>query len=291
MIGAIFVAASLVQAAPMSQPGFDLDACLGHAITPAAVIECQAKSGGGGSDGGPVPVGDSAGKSTLARSEYIWLPACPNALPDTPDVYSISCAASESCDAAGEVRQTLWARRVMDARGRAVDEPWAVTFTQCRSAAGLGPVPEQRTLTTGLILQAIRRLGVPASKVEGPAYTLVNLETTFYTRPQPVERSLTIIGYGVDVEITPTSYRWEWGDGSSETSATPGRPYPSTDITHIYLHDTPRGSTAVSVDVTYSARFRVDGGSWQTIPDALTIPGAPSDVPVKQATGVLVAGD
>ncbi len=48
---------------------------------------------------------------------------------------------------------------------------------------------------------------------------------------------------------------------------------------------------SLSVGVTYTARYRVDGGSWQTIPEVLTIPGTPRALPVKQASAVLVADD
>jgi hypothetical protein len=151
-------------------------------------------------------------------------------------------------------------------------------------------VAQQRALTIQDVISAIRRIGVPAATVEGPRYTLVNLETTFFTRPQSIARSLTIIGYMVDVQIDPSSYRWSWGDGTTTTSRTAGQPYPSKDVTHTYLRATDEGSAlALSVDVTYTARYRVDGGPWQTIPDAMTIAGPPTELPVKQAAAVLVA--
>ncbi len=149
-----------------------------------------------------------------------------------------------------------------------------------------------RVLTTGDIISAVRRVGVPAASVEAPRYTLVNLKTTFFTKPPSINRNLTIIGYNVDVEIRPASYEWDWGDGSSTTTSTPGKPYPSTDVTHTYVHATDKDEALeLSVDITYEARYRVDGGPWQTIPDVLTIPGASTSMPVKQASAVLVADD
>ena len=155
-----------------------------------------------------------------------------------------------------------------------------------------GPANQRRALTTGDIISAVRRVGVPAAAVEAPRYTLVNLKTTLFTKPPSINRSLTIIGYNVDVEIRPASYQWQWGDGSSTTTSTPGKPYPSTEVTHTYVHATDKGETLeLSVDVTYEARYRVDAGPWQTIPDVLTIPGASTSMPVKQASAVLVADD
>ena len=48
------------------------------------------------------------------------------------------------------------------------------------------------------------------------------------TRPQTVDTSLQIIGYAVDVRIHPISYTWHWGDGSTLTTTTPGRPPTAT---------------------------------------------------------------
>ncbi len=42
-----------------------------------------------------------------------------------------------------------------------------------------------------------------------------------------------------------------------------------------------------SVDVTYTARFRVNGGAWQDIPDTVTIAGPSTDLRVSEATAVL----
>jgi hypothetical protein len=48
------------------------------------------------------------------------------------------------------------------------------------------------------------------------------------------------------------------------------------------------GDVAPSVDTTYSGRYRVGNGRWQTIPDTLTVPGAPVGLQVVSATPHLV---
>jgi len=190
------------------------------------------------------------------------------------------------------VRQTLWGQRLTNAAGNNVADGWTTFGTECRSPVDLGPVAQQRQLTWTDVLSAVRRVGIPPEQVEAPNYTLVNLETTFYTTPAPIDRSLTIIGYAVDVHIEPTSYTWQWGDGSSDTTTTPGEPYPNTDVTHTYVHATRDGpSNAVSVDVTHSIRYRVDGGEWLEVPETIAIAGEATGLPIKQAAAVLVAQD
>lgn len=144
-------------------------------------------------------------------------------------------------------------------------------------------------LTADDVLSAIRRLGLPTAQVEGPAYALVNLDTTFFTSPETIDRRLTIIGYQVDVHVEPVEFTWTWGDGTSTVTSTPGRPYPATDITHTYTRATaPHERLRLDVQVAYHARYRVDGQSWIDIPDPISVNGPSHPLPIKQASSVLV---
>jgi hypothetical protein len=149
-------------------------------------------------------------------------------------------------------------------------------------------------LTPGMVQRAFQRLSWPASTlvVQPPrGRTLVNFDTNFYTtNTHPTTRTVTLIGQQVTIEATPTQYTWHFGGGDSgddgDVSTTdPGAPYPDLRVTHRY---TRVGSVAPSVDTTYSGRFRVGNGAWQTIPDTLTVPGAPVDLAVVSATPHLV---
>jgi hypothetical protein len=159
--------------------------------------------------------------------------------------------------------------------------------TECFGRPPTAAQTPRPQVTPALVLQAIRRIGLPAlqAHTQPQDKTLVNFETIFYTEPQAFTRTITLLGQQVDVEATPTTYTWHHGDGTSATTTDPGAPYPAKDITYEYTdaHTT----VQPSVDVTYTARFRVNGGGWQDIPETVTIPGPSTDLRVSEATAVL----
>lgn len=151
--------------------------------------------------------------------------------------------------------------------------------------AAAAPVPQ---VTPGLVLQALRRVGLPGAELEiqpPNGRTLVNLDTNFFTRQGPFARSVTLLGRRVDLRISPESYTWRFGDGVVRSTASPGAAYPHLEVTHRYLR---KGRVSPSVDITYGATYRVDGGAWQPVPGAVTVPGAPERLRVVTARPVLV---
>lgn len=140
-----------------------------------------------------------------------------------------------------------------------------------------------------LVIREFKRLSWPASDlvVQPPGgKTLVNLETNFYTLDnQAIPQTVTVASQVVEIRATPTAYTFNFGDGASTTSATPGRPHPHLDITHVYEQV---GKVAVSLDTTYSGEYRIGGGDWVAIPDTLTVAGTPQDLQVVEAIPHLV---
>jgi hypothetical protein len=156
------------------------------------------------------------------------------------------------------------------------------------AAPAAAPAPPQ--VTPGVVLTAIRRIGLPAlhAHTQPKGKTLVHLPTIFYTNPRSVTRTLTLLGQPVQIQATASSFTWHYGDGTSASTTSPGARYPAMDVTHEYLDA--HVTVQTSVDVTYTARFRVGNGGWQTIPGAVTIPGPPSPLRISEATALL-SGD
>lgn len=138
------------------------------------------------------------------------------------------------------------------------------------------------------IERAVREIGLPALtiQIQPGDQTLVNVPTIFHTQPAEFARTVTLLGQAVDVEATPSSYRWHHGDGTSSTTTGPGRPYPSTDVTHTYRQS--GEGLRPSVDVTYRVRYRVNGGAWQDLSTPITATGPAATLRVTEAPPVLV---
>lgn len=225
-----------------------------------------------------VPRQESTAHASDGKSPYIdyrWASICT----DNPRVNpgDVDCAAARACL---EPRQRVW-----QLWAQLPDSTWRPLRTTCSGGEPAAYVPP--TVTPGHVLEALRRVGLPhlEAQVQPAERTLVNLETIFFTEPQTISLDLTILQQAVDVVATPTTYRWVFGDGQVATTTTPGAPYPSTEVTHRYLDADV--TVQPHVEVSYTARFRVGAGAWQSIPEAVTTVGPPTSLEVTEATPLL----
>jgi hypothetical protein len=120
--------------------------------------------------------------------------------------------------------------------------------------------------------ELLDHIPVPAITVGiNPEVGLVALPSWFWVGGYdglPITASDTLGGTTVEVEITPTGYRWTFGDGATLESDSLGQRYPAeSDIRHTYEQSSLSvgGAFPVSVEITFSARYRVDGGSWEPL--------------------------
>ncbi|MGN6607674.1 MAG: hypothetical protein ACTHMS_11790 [Jatrophihabitans sp.] len=156
------------------------------------------------------------------------------------------------------------------------------------------PVP-----TTEALREAVVRL-LPAVDIGTTHGTdLVNAETIFWAGTA-VDRDLgtvTVVGRSVRLRIHLTAAHWDFGDGSSDTTTTPGTPYPNagtcdTAECPAYYGHTYRatGTMRVTLTATWSADFSLDNGAtWTPLATApMPGPARTTDVQLKQARGVLV---
>ena len=153
------------------------------------------------------------------------------------------------------------------------------------------PEAAEDLLTPDVVASAFRRIPLPGQTVRiQPANgrTLVNFETNFFTDAAPFDRTVTLLGQQVDLRITPAEFTWRFGDGTAESGTDAGAPYPDLRVTHDYARE---GRVAPSMDTTYSAIYRVNGGAWRDVPGTVTIAGPTVPLQVLTARPTLVGSD
>lgn len=165
------------------------------------------------------------------------------------------------------------------------------------AAAAAAPGPAQPQLTLAMIQQAFAQVPVPSSQivVQPPdGETLVNFPTIYSTEAPSFVESLTLLGQQVDLYISPASYTWVHGDGTTQTTDDPGQAWQrgldmSAYLSHEY--DQTANGLDLRVDVTWTADFRVNGGAWQPVNGTVSVTGPSEQLDVLEADPLLVGRD
>jgi len=201
-------------------------------------------------------------------------PTCADA-PDDPTCRAVRLCEPDSKSATGYAWQ-------------AYGHLMAGSLSECTPAEAQGP-----QVTPGRVLSAFRRIPLPAGKlsIQPPGgKTLVNFDTIFSTTAEDLTRTIRLLGHRVDLRISPTAYVWKHGDDTSQTTDGPGRPYEQgVDMEEYVTHQYTDADVTVrpSVDVTYGATYRVDGGPWQDVVGTVTITGPTAQLRIVEAKPVL----
>ena len=87
----------------------------------------------------------------------------------------------------------------------------------------------------------------------------VNMPTIVHADPAVQAFATTLAGFPIEVEATPTTYTWDFGDGSAPIQTTsPGHPYPDHDVAYPYPRE---GTFTITLTTTYSGRYRLAGST------------------------------
>jgi hypothetical protein len=141
---------------------------------------------------------------------------------------------------------------------------WDVRFLR------LGPngnpaMPRATVDPVQLALSARDRLPVPAGRLRvNPTRALVGLPTWYWYQGydgRPLTKTISALGVTVQVDARPTAFRWDFGDGTTMTSADLGRPFPQpSTITHTY--QAARSGVTVTCTFDFAVRWRTPGDPW-----------------------------
>jgi len=128
-------------------------------------------------------------------------------------------------------------------------------------------------------LPALRAITQPAGK------TLINFDTIFYVDAQPLHRTLNLLGQRVELEITPSTFRWVHGDGTTAVTQTAGAAYPAKDV--VYRYQQAHVTVRHHVEIVWTARWSLNGGAYQDVPGTVTTVGPETPLRVAEATPAL----
>ncbi len=212
-------------------------------------------------------------KPSNGFTAYEWRPACGD--PTTPNILDETCVPLFPCDD-DELPSWLFGLR---------DGEWIPLQTACRGGTN------SPTITPAAVATAFRRIPLPELKsITQPATkTLVNFDTIFYVEAETLYRSIRLLGQDVDLTITPSRFRWTFGDGTDQVTTTPGHAYPAKSVTHRYQ----RAHVTVEhqVEVTWTATWRVNNAPWQDVPGSVTITGLSTPLRIAEAVPLLSGRD
>ncbi|WP_232023046.1 zinc transporter [Actinomyces viscosus] len=140
--------------------------------------------------------------------------------------------------------------------------------SQPQEPADGGGGPRTITVTTRQAATLIAQGSGITRQPPGPR-VIISKAFIVYTDPSPRYQTTTILGTAVEVEFTPTSYTWDWGDGTTLTTTDPGHPYPHQSVTHYYQHTATAVTTTLTT--TWTTRYRPQGETtWRTIDGTIT---------------------
>lgn len=146
------------------------------------------------------------------------------------------------------------------------------------------------SVTPALVARAFQRIPLPELRAitQPEEKTLINFDTIFRVEAEPLQRTLTLLGQRVELAITPSTFRWVHGDGTTAVTRTPGTAYPAKDVVHRYQ----RADVTVQhhVEIVWTARWRLNGGTYQDVDGTVTTVGPATPLQVAEAVPAL-SGD
>lgn len=161
------------------------------------------------------------------------------------------------------------------------------SFNECFDTPRRRPGPDE-------VAAAFAQVPVPSSTVvvQPPGgRTLVNLPTVMSTVATPFDEAVDLRGYVVRFSISPTSFVWHHGDGTTQVTDDPGRPWrtgddPASLVNHVYASTD--ADLEVSVDTVWTATWSLDGVDQGPVDGEVTSAGSAVLLDVVEAAPQLV---
>lgn len=116
---------------------------------------------------------------------------------------------------------------------------------------------------------------VATLRSEPDGWAVVGVPANFWVDVKAVTVAGELLGEEAEVRFTPEAYRFDYGDGTTRATATPGASWADlgqeeltkTATSHVYSD---RAEREASVTVLYSAEYRFAGGPWIAVAGAVS---------------------
>ncbi|SDS01861.1 PKD domain-containing protein [Paraoerskovia marina] len=120
-------------------------------------------------------------------------------------------------------------------------------------------------------------------------WTIVHFDTIVHTQnPDEAAQETTteLLGTPVQIRAQPTEYTWDFGDGTTQTTNDPGKPYPDHTITHQY---TDLQTYTITLTTQWTGQYRITGATtWTDVPGTATTTSTSNPLDVLELTPRLV---
>ncbi|MEO6200635.1 MAG: hypothetical protein ABIX44_05670 [Cryobacterium sp.] len=137
------------------------------------------------------------------------------------------------------------------------------------------------------------KAATPSQGMEPHGWMVIGLPTNFIAQASAHTRSGLLLGFPAQVRFTPVAYRWNYGDGSTGSSATGGATWATQNLPEFSVTATShtfrtRGNFVIGLSVDYAAEYRFAAQPWRAIGGTLSVPANPLTARAGTARTVLV---
>ena len=103
----------------------------------------------------------------------------------------------------------------------------------------------------------------------GEIFVIFKQPMMVWTSPDKQTFNITLLGTPIEVEATPTSFNWDWGDGQTFDTTDPGSPYPNYTVSHPY--EVTGNGYVIRLRTSWSAWWRIAGQTqWHQVNGTVT---------------------
>ena len=231
----------------------------------------------------------------VSQPERFYNPVCV----DSSDAWNVECLRNTQIDICGP-DQWLGNESERGSDGFRVDtgnqaciggsERTNVPSQEVATAAPAADQPAVETVAETVVIvvtqEDLQRLNVGASQLltpyPGENVGLVNRPMHMWTDADTIETTIDILDQPVQVRLTPATYHWNYGDGTTQTTTEPGSAVDpnyggDTATSHRYEET---GTYTAQVTVSYVGQFRVDDNPWTPIGGTLDVPSSTASMDI-----------